>query len=239
MKKSIIGISGSMLAMGPGQFATYDRAYVNNDYILSVIRAGGIPFIIPCTTVDDVIDAQLDQIDALILSGGQDVDPIHYGEEPLKALGAIFPDRDYFDMKLIEGALERKLPIMGICRGYQVMNVYFGGTLYQDLSYQENAVIKHDQVDQPSLPTHTAILEKNQFLYKIFEEEKIRVNSFHHQTVKKLGEGLEVAAVAPDGVLEAYACPSKKIYAMQFHPEMLLEKYEGFAKIFEFFVKQI
>ena len=135
MKKPVIGISGSLIIDSSGSFAGYKRSYVNNDYILSVIKNGGIPFIIPFNENEEVIKAQIEMVDGLLLSGGQDIAPKNYGEEPTPKLGDIFPERDDFEYGLLKAALEAKKPILGICRGSQIINTYFNGSLYEDLSY--------------------------------------------------------------------------------------------------------
>ena len=239
MKKPVIGISGSLIIDDSGSFAGYKRSYVNNDYILSVIRNGGIPFIIPFNENEEVIKAQMEMIDGLLLSGGQDVAPKNYGEEPTPKLGDIFPERDDFEYALLKSALEAKKPVLGICRGSQIINTYFNGSLYQDLSYIGKDVLKHNQVNSPSMVTHSVTIDKSSKLFDIFGEEKIRVNSFHHQAVKKVGEGLVKAAKAPDGIVEAI---EKKDYtflvAVQWHPEMLQNSVDMMNKLFLRFIKE-
>ena len=129
MKKPVIGISGSLIIDSSGSFAGYKRSYVNNDYILSVIKNGGIPFIIPFNENEEVVKAQIEMVDGLLLSGGQDVAPKNYGEEPTPKLGDIFPERDDFEYGLLKAALEAKKPILGICRGSQIIHKYFNGSL--------------------------------------------------------------------------------------------------------------
>ncbi|MGP1404165.1 MAG: gamma-glutamyl-gamma-aminobutyrate hydrolase family protein, partial [Catonella sp.] len=122
MKKPIIGVSGSLIIDSSGNFAGYKRSYVNNDYILSVIKNGGVPFIIPFNENEEVTRVQMDMVDGLLLSGGQDVAPRNYGEEPTPKLGDIFPERDDFEYGLLKAALEAKKPVLGICRGVQIIN---------------------------------------------------------------------------------------------------------------------
>lgn len=122
-KKPIIGISSSVIVDDSGNFAGYKRAYVNKDYVDAVVRAGGVPLIIPFTTDKEVIISQVQVIDALILSGGHDVSPYNYGQEPNPKLGETFPERDTYDMLLLEESKKRNLPILGICRGSQIINV--------------------------------------------------------------------------------------------------------------------
>ena len=239
MKKPVIGISGSLIIDSSGSFAGYKRSYVNNDYILSVIKNGGIPFIIPFNENEEVIKEQIEMVDGLLLSGGQDVAPKNYGEEPTPKLGDIFPERDDFEYALLKAALEAKKPILGICRGLQIINTYFNGSLYQDLSYIGTEVLKHNQVNSPSMVTHSVTLDKYSKLFDIFGEEKIRVNSFHHQAVKKVGDGLAISAKAPDGVVEAIEKTDYPfLVAVQWHPEMLHLTVEMMNKLFERFIKE-
>ena len=239
MKKPVIGISGSLIIDDAGSFAGYKRSYVNNDYILSVIRNGGIPFIIPFNENEEVIKAQMEMIDGLLLSGGQDVAPKNYGEEPTPKLGDIFPERDDFEYGLLKSALEAKKPVLGICRGSQIINTYFNGSLYQDLSYIGKDVLKHNQVNSPSMVTHSVTIDKSSKLFDIFGEEKIRVNSFHHQAVKKVGEGLVMAAKAPDGIVEAIEKTDYPfLVAVQWHPEMLQNSVDMMNKLFLRFIKE-
>ena len=239
MKKPVSGISGSLIIDDSGSFAGYKRSYVNNDYILSVIRNGGIPFIIPFNENEEVIKAQMEMIDGLLLSGGQDVAPKNYGEEPTPKLGDIFPERDDFEYALLKSALEAKKPVLGICRGSQIINTYFNGSLYQDLSYIGKDVLKHNQVNSPSMVTHSVTIDKSSKLFDIFGEEKIRVNSFHHQAVKKVGEGLVKAAKAPDGIVEAIEKTDYPfLVAVQWHPEMLQNSVDMMNKLFLRFIKE-
>ena len=239
MKKPVIGISGSLIVDDAGSFAGYKRSYVNNDYILSVIRNGGIPFIIPFNENEEVIKAQMEMIDGLLLSGGQDVAPKNYGEEPTPKLGDIFPERDDFEYGLLKSALEAKKPVLGICRGSQIINTYFNGSLYQDLSYIGKDVLKHNQVNSPSMVTHSVTIDKSSKLFDIFGEEKIMVNSFHHQAVKKVGEGLVKTAKAPDGIVEAIEKTDYPfLVAVQWHPEMLHNSVDMMNKLFLRFIKE-
>jgi len=222
MKKPIIGISGNIITDSSGNFAGYHRAYVNDDYIDSVVQNGGIPLMIPLNEDKEIAREQVQAVDAILLSGGQDVSPLNYNEEPSPKLGETFPQRDQFDFQLIQYAMEENKPILGICRGIQVINTYFGGSLYQDLSDFENKVIMHNQAKNPQLPTHTVTIERNSKLFEIFKEEKLLTNSFHHQAVKEVGKGLAVTARTSDGIIEAIEHRDYPfLIAIQWHPEML------------------
>lgn len=238
-KKPIIGISGSIIIESDGVFAGYHRSYVNDDYVDSVIQAGGIPFIIPFNSDEDVIQEEVNQLDGLILSGGHDVDPLNYDEEPRQKLTTIFPERDTFDSLLIKYAEQKGLPILGICRGIQILNVYHGGTLTQDLSYANHELLGHSQASGPTIHTHSLNVQQNTFFDKLFNHEhKIYVNSFHHQVINKVANDFEIGLVAPDGVVEGIRNTNYDglEFAVQFHPEML-HRIDPHAKdIFKFLI---
>lgn len=239
-KKPIIGISSSVLKDSGGIFPGYERAYVNKDYVDAVVHNGGIPIIIPFTTDEEIIKAQADMIDALILSGGHDILPLNYGEEPLPKLGEVFPERDTYDYCLFKQAKKRKIPILGICRGIQVINTCEGGTLYQDLSYIENgSVYKHFQGHGPTIRTHGINIENDSLLYEILKTNKTTVNSFHHQALKSVPKEYKVIAKAGDGVIEAIQAKDYPfILGLQWHPEMLFSTNEDMNEIFKFFINK-
>lgn len=222
MKKPIIGISGSMIQEQSGAFAGYPHAYVNQDYVTSVIKNGGVPFIIPVNQDLTVIKRQVDQIDGLILTGGHDVDPHNYHEEPLPKLEATWPARDKFEFTLIKLSCQKTIPILGICRGIQIINTYYGGSLYQDSSYRPKTTYRHNQVVNPPQVTHTVKLEPNSKLAQIFGSSKFLVNSFHHQLINQLAPNFKATAHAGDGVIEGIEAQDYPyLIGIQWHPEML------------------
>ncbi|AWZ48505.1 gamma-glutamyl-gamma-aminobutyrate hydrolase [Clostridiaceae bacterium 14S0207] len=236
MRKPVIGISGSLIIDNGGMFPGYERSYVNNDYVQSVINAGGIPFIIPFSQDKEVAEMTVEHIDGLILSGGHDVYPVNYNEEPEQKLGVVFPERDEFDFALLDAAEKRNIPVLGICRGFQIINVAHGGTLYQDLSYRDEKCIKHSQGHTPSLATHSVKVEKDSSFGKIFGTD-IRINSFHHQVVKEVGSSLKAVAFAKDGVVEAIeSSEGKLIFGTQWHPEMMAAKEEKMLNLFKYII---
>ncbi len=234
--KPIIGISGSILTNVGSNFNGYIRAYVNQDYVDSVLQAGGVPLILPMNDQTETANEMLKLCDGIILSGGHDVDPNLYGEEPLQKLGEICPKRDAFDIALYNSAIEQKKPILGICRGYQIINVINGGTLHQDLSYADGVWIRHDQDDGPTVLTHSLNVENDEFLN--VGVERFRVNSFHHQILKDVAPGFNVVATSDDGVVEALQKIDDDIFifAVQWHPEMLHKIDENSKRIFANFV---
>ena len=233
MNKPIIGISTSVLVDEGGGFPGYERIYVNKDYVSSVISAGAVPLMIPMDATEENLRQTLELVDGMIFSGGHDIAPIRYGEEPHQKLQEICPERDDFDFLLYRLAKEHSLPILGICRGFQLMNVSEGGKLYQDLSLKNTESLKHSQGHGPSFPTHTVKVESGSKFYKILGKEEIRVNSFHHQAVKSTSENVAISGKALDNVVEAIELKNYPFgLGVQFHPEMLQAKEEDMKKIF-------
>lgn len=191
-------------------------------YINSIRKGGGAPVVIPMTTDEKQIAALLDIADAVVMTGGEDLDPLKcYGEEPIRAQGEIVPVRDTFDIMLIRMAVERGIPLLGICRGEQVLNVVFGGTLYQDIPSQaEGSYIKHRQSAPSSYGTHTISIEEGSLLHRQLGASEMVVNSFHHQAVKDVAPGFRAVAYSKDGIIEAIqkeGCDN--VWGVQFHPE--------------------
>ena len=237
-RRPIIGISSSVIVDEAGSFAGYKRAYVNKDYVDAVIRAGGVPLIIPFSTDKEVIISQAQLIDGLILSGGHDINPYNYGQEPSQKIGETFPERDTYEMILLEESKKRNIPILGICRGFQLINVAAGGTLYQDLSLIPGNILKHNQVSNPTLKTHKVEIKENSFISSIFGKETM-VNSFHHQVIDKVANDFIVVAKASDGVVEAIEHKTYKfLVAVQWHPEMLAVECEKARELFVRFIEE-
>ncbi|PQF34916.1 gamma-glutamyl-gamma-aminobutyrate hydrolase [Enterococcus faecium] len=238
-RKPIIGISGSLLVDSGGIFPGYQRAYVNNDYIQSVAMCNGVPYIVPIIENDELIREQVTNIDGLILSGGHDINPLLWSEEPHYKLGEISSKRDTYDFKLLKFALEMKKPVLGICRGEQLINVAEGGSLYQDLSLMEGSYIKHNQQDVPSMPTHTVEIKEGTKLHGILGEKTVLTNSFHHIGVNKLAKGYIVSATSKDGVVEAIEKEGEDfVIGVQWHPEMMTKSYDKMQNIFKALIEE-
>lgn len=209
-------------------------------YASSVSRAGGMPVLLPIDIGEDALMANFDVFDGILLSGGADVDPRRYGEAPSAHCGEISLERDAAEFRLLEAAQARGLPVFGICRGMQVMNVYRGGTLAQDIPDELGVPLeRHRQTAAYEVLTHEVDVTADTRLSQILGgSARIGVNSMHHQAVKRLGRGLTVNAVsAEDGIVEAFDDPTADFFfAVQWHPEMLSHEHEAARRLFESFV---
>ena len=180
-------------------------------YAQGVIAAGGVPVFLPLSLDPAEI---IPRLDGLLMSGGADIDPKRYGAEPEPELQSIEPARDEFELKILELVYECELPVAGICRGLQILNVHAGGSLYQD-------VPPHSVRDKaPSTRVHDITTEKGSILEKLYGE-KLEVNSLHHQSIKTLGKDFSASATSNDGIVEGIEHSQLPIVAVQWHPEML------------------
>ncbi len=241
-KKPIIGISSNVMTEENGRFEDYWKTYVNEDYITSVLKAGGVPFIIPIVDDEEVITEQVRNIDAIIFSGGDaDVNPYLYGEKILPETSTPNERRDWFDLKLAKIVKEFKKPTLNVCRGHQIGNVLRGGTLHQDILYADDIHLKHNQYSKPDFLAHKVKIQKDSLLYDIVKKDEIWVNSFHHQIIKDVSDTLKISAVATDGAIEAveYKNPEYFFLSVQWHPEMMAASgNEDMIKIFKRLVNE-
>lgn len=191
-------------------------------YVAGILRAGGIPVILPFTEDAEDIEQIVHRFDGLLLAGGPDFDPALYGEEKMPQCGRIFPIRDGFELKMIPAWLKSGKPVLAICRGMQALNIAQGGTLYQDIPTQIPSEICHQMTEVSNKTIHSVDISPDTPLFSVFGKEKVMVNSYHHQSVKTLGDGFVVMARAQDGVIEAMYRPDHKFcLALQWHPERL------------------
>lgn len=211
-------------------------------YIEAITQAGGTPVIIPVNTNAVAIYEIVDKLDGLILTGGGDVNPDFYNEKPLAQSLDLDSIRDDYELKLLKLAVDRNIPILGICRGEQLINVAFGGTLYQDIPTQySRSNIVHKQSEPREQATHgVSITSETQLADIIGEKEHVSVNTIHHQAIKKVAPGFKINAVASDGIIEGIeAYPDRPILAVQWHPEALAVTGDSLmAKIFNFIVNE-
>jgi putative glutamine amidotransferase len=224
LKRPIIGISSRTIFHSENG-RPYNRFGVAVPYTQAVEAAGGVPLILPLTDDRNTLSAFLEIIDGLLLSGGYDVDPSFYNEEPHVKLGRVDPLRDRSEAFLASRVLAADRPVLGVCRGLQLLNVVAGGTLYQDIDTEREGKaqgILHYQDFTYETASHSVRVLPETTLFGIIREERIRVNSYHHQCVKDVARGFRVSALAPDGVIEGIE--SEKhffVVGVQWHPEIL------------------
>ena len=230
MTKPLIGI-GSDISVTPGK---RDRAFVYTTYVDSLRRAGAIPVLIP--PQPENAREIVEELDGLVLAGGDDCDPAIYGEEKHPTVEPMDARRQEGDLTLAKIARERGIPTLGICLGVQVMNIAAGGTLVQDIDSQMQTEIEH--VSEPEdRARHDVLIENDTRLASILGNREINVNSSHHQAIKKIGDGLRVTAQAPDGIVEGLEDPKHPFYVgVQWHPEDMPRE-ESASKIFRAFVE--
>lgn len=189
-------------------------------YVDSVLEAGGKPVLIP-VMADDIADEMLSVVDGLLFPGGVDVDPRHYGERPTLHLGRVSPLLDSLELCLAKNALAQNMPILGICRGCQVVTVAAGGTLVQDIPAQVGGAMKHQQMAPRWHATHETVFDEDSMVARIHGARRLWVNSFHHQSVKNPGDSFTVTGRAMDGVSEAAESRKGFRLLLQWHPECM------------------
>lgn len=229
----IIGISG-----GSGNTDRFIRSGVDENYVKAVQGAGAVPLILPICQDQQAIEEMVKICDGIVLSGGVDIHPRYYHEEILQACGEFDVYRDQFEITLLTAAKKWHKPILGICRGAQMINVFYGGSLYQDLSLNEQCYVRHSQQGSRGFGSHSIQVMPNTFLASLYQDGDL-VNSYHHQAVKQLAEGFRIAALSADGIVEAYEHLHDPIYAVQFHPEVMIEHDEKARQLFAWFVERI
>jgi putative glutamine amidotransferase len=214
MSKPIIGI-GSDVQSPPGE---RERAFAYLTYVESLRKAGAVPVVIPPQPENAA--ELVEELDGIVLAGGEDCDPAAYGEQRHPTVEETMdPRRQSNDLTLAKLARERGIPTLGICLGMQVMNVAAGGTLVQDIDSAMETEIRHAS-EPEDRGRHDVIVEKGTRLGEILREHELNVNSSHHQAVARVGEGLRVTALAPDGVVEGLEDPKHPFYVgVQWHPE--------------------
>jgi putative glutamine amidotransferase len=212
--------------------------YTLSEYSQAILNAGGAPVILPAAQDRKSLEAILGSVQGLILSGGPDIHPRRYGEEPLAGLGEVDEALDRMELLAAGLAIEQDLPLLGICRGIQVLNVALGGTLYQDIAPQMPESICHTPKADKAVNTHTVRLEAGSRLHKLFGKREIWVNGKHHQAVRDIAPGLTVAARARDGVVEAVEHPLKRfVIGVQWHPEGTWRDDPYSQKLFSAFIQ--
>ena len=208
-------------------------------YAEAIERSGGAPLILPFTESDETFDGILALCDGVCFTGGADIDPSYFGEETKETCGTIQKYRDEYELKFFDKAYKAKKPILGICRGAQVINVALGGSLYQDINSEITTEISHRQSEPKTEHSHYVNIVKGTPLYELVKAERIQANSFHHQSAKEIAPSLKLMATADDGVIEAlYGTEDVYVRAYQWHPERLcaIDNYEKL--IFDDFIAE-
>jgi len=228
-RSPLIGVSTSITI---GQHP--ERAYVNSAYLHAIQQAGGVPVALPPQLSPASLRRLARGLDGLLLTGGGDMDPALFGEEPHPTLYDVAPARDAVETGAVGIALERRLPILAICRGIQVLNVALGGSLFQDIASDPGTEIAHGQKAPRDQPAHKVKVEPTSRLAETLGADEIEVNSMHHQAVKALGAGLAAVAWAPDQIIEGIELsdPARFVLGVQWHPEEMLMHSEPARRLF-------
>lgn len=235
MKKPFIGITCNYMMSDAGLSLGQERNFVPKEMIDAVIEAGGVPILVPILNKEEDLLEIMSTLDGMILSGGHDVNPIYYGEEPSKYVGFTYTPRDLCELFIVKAAIEKDMPILGISRGQQIMTVAFGGKLYQDIS-ESGDYINHMQRASINDIGHYVDVMPNTRIHRIFKSDRLLVNSFHHQAAKVVPDNFIVSAVSSDGIPEAIEHKTKSIMAVQWHPEVMIKKHPVMLRIFEEFI---
>ncbi len=231
MKKPIIGLT-------PQYDYEKNRVWIGPNYLEAIRTAGGVPILLPLQAEEDELKVAADICDGFMYTGGPDIDPFRFGEETIRQCGVVVPERDAMEEALFQIAMESGKPILGICRGIQVLNVFLGGTLYQDIAaqYSSDLPLAHSQQSGNSVLTHSVSIKEGTLLSRILSKDIIKVNSFHHQSVKDLAPSLEAAGFSADSLIEAVYLPGHKFFlGVQWHPEHLFRTNDDALKIFKAF----
>lgn len=224
IRKPLIGISGNrnnrkMDVAAPNLLGVN----VSDDYVHGVETAGGIPVVIPFYEDKSSVDSLAAHLDGLLLSGGEDINPLLFGEQPRRGLGSVTPERDELEKALIEVMMEQGKPILAICRGIQILNAVLGGTLYQDLPSQWASTIQHAQKSRRDHLSHTIRIERDSKLFTLLgKQDEVYCNSYHHQAIKECAPSLRPVGWDPDGLIEAVEhVDADFVVGVQWHPENL------------------
>src|SRR5215470_11033594 len=241
MSRPLIGITADLIT--PQSTASSARQQENTlflpqRYCRAIENAGGAPIILPTTGSASVLRQYMDQVDGLLLSGGNfDIHPRYYGEKPVEKLGEVKQERTEFELDLTGRALKQDRPLLGICGGAQAINVALGGSLYQDIAAQVAHAGEHQQSAKKEIGGHHVHIHGGTRLWQIVKRDIVEVNTTHHQAVKKVGSGLVVNATADDGLIEGIESSRHSfVLGVQWHPEVLSRARLDQKRIFTAFV---
>lgn len=235
MVQSIVGIAANDVANAGEKLHNMAIVYTPAGYVKAVQKVGGLPFVIPIGRPQDA-KAYVDRIDKLILAGGQNVDPHYYGEEFTADPKASYRKRDEFELSLIEEAVKQHKPVFAVCRGMQLLNVAFGGSLHQELT---ESAVNHLQPISGKIPTHHLQTGKDSVLRTIYGKQTV-VNSFHQQGIRQLGTGFTATAWSPeDHLIEGIENPRERMIGVQWHPDFAYDVLQQEEKMFAYVVNQL
>lgn len=240
-ERPVIGIVATRTTKSDSRFGERSIIYVNACYIKAISENGGIPMIIPYSPRSCDAISLLQHVDGIVFPGGTDVNPVLFGEQPGQKLGPVDPEADEFLYDMMEESIRRKLPMLAVCKGMQLLNIALGGTLYQDLSDRKDLSISHLQFIDRSFPFHRVNLVKDSILYRIFQEDFIYTNSLHHQGIKNVAEGLKVTGTSCDGLIEALEGEKIPALGVQWHPEDMImnPRNRKMNKLFQYFIHEM
>ena len=214
------------------------RYWMFPDYMDHIRYAGGIPVILPLSDIPEDIDRIIRLFDGILFTGGPDIDPVIYGSVDITGTVDVDARRDAFEIPLMRLARDSEMPTLCICRGIQILNVAMGGTVYEDIPSQYPTDLHHMQKTSFSNPSHTVTIEKKSRLHELLGSDQIWVNSCHHQAIRRLANGLTVAARSSDGLIEAVELPGERFCSgVQWHPERLGYDNPSSCAIFRAFVE--
>lgn len=236
MRRARILVSTSSVFRSSGLRRT--DAVTGLNYIQAVTQLGGLPLMV-ANVEPELAEAYLEGADGLVLTGGVDVDPAFFGAEPHPLLGLVDLTRDRFEMALYRAARAKGVPVLGICRGHQLISVAAGGTLHQHIPALSGTV-QHEQLDIGGAPSHGVTLEPGSALARAFGTERVRTNSYHHQAVNEAGKGLKVVGRSADGIAEALEnTEGSFVLSVQWHPEMSFQAFSEQIAPFAAFMQAV
>lgn len=232
--KPLIGITMNQMLDEEKYVAALVHGYV-------IERAGGIPIYLPYIKNEQMIYKLVQQLNGLYVTGGDDIDPTFFGEEPIEGLRRIVAERDVFEQSIIQKILRKNKPVLAVCRGAQILNIAFGGDMYQDVKGQINhALLQHEQKAKPTHTSHFVTLKEDSKLYEIMRKKEMKVNSFHHQAIRRVKEPFYITAKASDGIVEAIESKAHHFaIGVQWHPKYLAAKQaQASLALYQTFIKK-